>query len=135
VKLYHLSPRRGLTVLDPRHMGTSGVRSEEYRRGLPEVQRFYAYREGTPHEDIVAGNAASRYGVTLKPHEKLYDLGKDPEGLAAQAVRDNGGAWNSDLVYSKIKGAGYHGLHNSASRLPNVVALFYAKPVDGEDPV
>lgn len=134
MKLYHLSPKRGLKVLDPRAMGTSGVRSEEYRRGLPEVPRTYFYREGTPHESIVHSAAASRYAVNLKPHEKLYDLGKDPEGIARKAVEDNGGVFNSDVIYSRIKGAGYHGLHNSASRLPHVVALFHPHDVESEEP-
>lgn len=135
VRLVHFSPRDGLADIDPSKMGTSGVRSEEYRRGLPEVARSYFYREGSKYEPMVEGNARSKYTVELPADHKLYDLSNDHEGHIKAALEENGGAWNSDRVLTRIKSAGYHGFMNSSSQLPNVVALFHAVKPEKEEKI
>jgi hypothetical protein len=127
IKLVHYSPKEGLTHIDPAKMGT-GIRSEEYRRGLPEVPRSNYYREGTEPETIVTGAAKSQY-ITEIPESSLYDLNTDKEGLVKKALESNQGAWNPDLIYKEIKNAGYKGLHNSGSRMPGTVHVFEALPV------
>jgi hypothetical protein len=112
-------------------MGT-GAPSSEYKRGLPEVGRSYWYREGTQPEDLVTQGAKSKYNATLLPHHTLYDLATDRDGLVKQAFEENQGAWNSDMILSKVKNAGHHGFYNSSSALPNVVSLFYNHPIDKE---
>ncbi|MGH7240776.1 MAG: DUF3293 domain-containing protein, partial [Candidatus Saccharimonadales bacterium] len=135
--LVHYGKVAGLDSIDPFHMGT-GAPAAEYRRGKPEIARSYFYREtGGNHEaePLVTQGAVSRYRIKLHPSDKLYDLGSDPEGLVQSAVKENQGAWNSDRIWGKIKESGYHGLYNSGSALPNVVALFYPKKVESEEPV
>lgn len=133
-RLVHYSPTQGLKQIDPKHQG-KGVRSEEYKRGLPEVPRSYFYREGTKPEDLVTGAARSKYFVSLKPEHKIYDLANDHAGLIEQTVRENQGVWNSDKILGKIREAGYHGFSNSGSNLPNVVALFHPSEVESEEPI
>jgi hypothetical protein len=134
ISLVHYSKVPSLKEIRTDKMGT-GAPSQEYKRGFPEVKRAYYYRAGTQPEDIVKHGARSKYTATLQPHQKLYDLAKDHQGLVKQAIAANQGAWNSDLILNNIKNAGYHGYHNSASALPNVVALFHPHPVESEEMV
>lgn len=130
--LEHYSVKRGLKEITPHHMGT-GAPSAEYKRGLPEVPRSYYYIGGTKPEDIVHQGAVAKYRVMMPHDHKLYDLAKDPDGHVRQAVQDNNGAWNSDMILGRIKSAGYHGYTNSSSPLPNVVAMFHPMKVHTEE--
>jgi len=133
VHLVHYSPVSGLTHVRPDKYGTSGVRSEEYKRGLPEVARSYYYRKGISPESVVEQNAKSVYHATLEPHQKLYDLATDNDSLVKEALKNNHGIWNSDIILNHIKNSGYHGYYNSSSSLPGVVALFHPQAVDKEE--
>jgi hypothetical protein len=134
VKLIHFSPQSGLSTIDPSMMGR-GVRSEEYKRGLPGIARSYYYRADTQYEPIVTEAARSKYTTYLSPEEHIYDLSDDTKGLVQQALKENQGAWNSDIILGKIKAAGFHGFSNKGSRLPHVVALFYPKKIHHEEPI
>lgn len=132
--LVHYSTTPSLKEINVDRMGT-GAPSAEYKRGLPEVKRAYYYVKGTEPEDIVKQGAKAKYHATLQPHQKVYDLATDREGLVGKALEANNGAWNSDIVLKHIKDAGYHGYHNSQSSMPNVIALFHSMPIDKEEMV
>jgi hypothetical protein len=132
VELVHYSVKPGLKRIDTKHMGT-GAPSSEYKQGLPEVPRAYYYRAGSTPEPLVTQGAKGVYGATLGPQHRLYDIGKDPEGLRAPAHERflAGEGLNSpeDTFLADVKARGYHGYHNSASAMPHVVALFHGHPV------
>ena len=135
-ELVHYSTTPGLKAIDVQHMGT-GAPSAEYKQGRPGVARAYFYRAGTPPEPIVVQGAKARYSAVLDPKKhKLYDLGTDPEEIAALA-RDRFLAGEGrmetpeDEVLHAVKQRGYHGYHNSLSSRPGTVALFYTHPVQG----
>jgi hypothetical protein len=132
IKLVHYSRTPSLKEIRADKMGTDAP-SQEYKRGLPEIQRAYYYLHGTEPEDIVKQGAKSKYTVTLDPQHKLYDLATDKHGLVKKAITENMGAWNTDHILKTIKDNGFHGFYNSASPLPNAVALFYHMPVEKEE--
>lgn len=132
-RLIHYSNTKGLKTIDPKKMGTSGVAGAESKRGRPEVERSYFYREGTAPEEIVKQPSKAKYTAMLDPEkQRIYDIGKDPEGIVEQAVKDNQGAYNSDKVLQAVKDAGYHGFENSGSALPGAVGLFNPHEVASE---
>lgn len=133
VKLVHYSNTPGLKEINPNFHGTGAADEMIKRTGKTSVPISYYYRSGTEEEPMVTQPAKSRYHSTLGPQHKLYDLSNDHQKLIHQAINDNGGAWNTENILGKIKGAGYHGFFNSGSSLPNVVALFHPHPVDKEE--
>jgi len=132
IGLYHLSTVAGLKTIHPDRMGTSGVKAEEYKRGLPEVGRAYFYRDGHEAEPVVRDASKVVYRTSVDS-ASLYDMGEDKCGHVASAVKENAGVWNPDRVYSKIRAAGYKGVYNSQSRLPHVVAMLHPVEVHHEE--
>lgn len=134
VELEHYSVRPGLKKIGVNKMGTSGVPSQEYKQGVPDVPRAYYYRAGSEPEPIVAQSAKARYKTVLDPAKhKLYDVGLDPENLrrpAHQKFLDGKGLETpEDTFLAEVKKRGYYGYLNSRSSMPHVVALFHAHPV------
>lgn len=134
IRLYHLGMVPDLTEIDPAFMGTGlGQKGQESKYGRPEIERSYYYLEGTPSEDVVPGK--HKYTAELQPHQKLYDIGLDKDGIHQKLLDEsqnrqiNPGAVSNDEYLKAVKDAGYYGYHNSTSDLPNAVALFYKHPV------
>jgi len=136
LELIHYSPIQGLKEIDPEKMGSSGVRSGgQYKYGLPETKTSFHYIKGTEPEDIVTSGAASRYKSFVHP-QHLYDLQKDPKGLVSQAIQNNGGAWNTDMIFSNIKKNGYKGIWAPNADHPVIkgtVQLFHPHPIATEE--
>lgn len=136
--LYHYSRQPGLKELDPKREGT-GVRGDHTKKFLPhQIKNFphvtFYYAKDVP-EDIVRSAAKAKYVVKLEPHQKLYNLHTDPEGLGRQAIAENQGAWNYEKIFNKIKNAGYHGIIATGSEHPiigNTVMLFHPQPIHEE---
>jgi hypothetical protein len=129
INLVHYSRKKGLKTIDPKYQGT-GSAGEETKRGRPEVVRANYYREGTRTEPNVVGFAESKYHISVDP-KKLYDLGKDKDGIIENArkewdsKRERVGSF-SDFMLGKVREAGHEGYHNSDhSSLSNAVALFH----------
>lgn len=142
--LYHYSTQPGLKEIDPKKMGTSGVRSGgQYKYFDPsKIADFphtsFHYIADEP-EDIVKLGAASKYTLHLNPDQRLYDLSKDHEGLANQAITENNGVWNTENVFRKVKDAGYHGIwvsnKDAHPTIRNTVQIFHPHPVSVEEGV
>jgi len=142
--LIHYSRTPGLTEINPKQMGTSGVKSGgQYKYFNPSTIADYPhtsfyYKKDEP-EDIVKQGSASKYTVTLEPHQKLYDLSHDKDGLVKQAVQENQGVWNTQNVFQKIKDAGYHGIHVTSPEahpvIQNTVQIFHPHKPDKEEGV
>ena len=135
--LIHFSNTQNLKELDPEFQGTAGRHSPETKHGKPYHPRIYFYEENTPTESVVTGGAKSKYIVKHPGDDKIYDIGKDSQGLLAQAHA----AWlekpsgsHIDAKFKYLKEKGFLGFKNSASALPNVVALFHKTPVEAEIP-
>lgn len=131
VELVHFSTTPGLKVVGVDKMGT-GTRSEEYKQGMPAVPRAYYYTAGTKPEHLVTQGAKAQYKAVLDSHKhRLYDLGKDVEGLKQKAqdkyLSGEGGESPQDAFLQSVKEKGYYGYHNGS--MPGVVALFYPHPV------
>lgn len=131
VKLIHFG-KPGISVVDPKYMGTSGVPSQEYKQGLPEIPRSYWYRDGSQPEHLVDNGKRQRYSTQLF-NPKLYDLAEDEQKLGPKARErhlEGKGKWTfSDTYLDEVRNAGYHGYYNSRSALPHVVALFHPQGV------
>lgn len=136
LELVHYSPMQGLREIDPNKMGTSGVRSGgQYKYGIPETKTSFHYIKGTEPEDIVTSGAKSKYKLSISP-QHLYDLSQDPKGLVNQAVQENQGAWNTDMIFNKIKQNGYKGIWAPNADHPVIrgtVQLFHPHPVEHEE--
>jgi hypothetical protein len=136
--LHHYSRHQDLKELDPKKEGM-GVRGDHTKRFLPyQIKNFphvtFYYINDTP-EQIVKDAAKSKYTVKLEPHQKLYNLHTDPEGLGRQAIAENQGAWNYEKIFNKIKNAGYHGITAIGSEHPiigNTVMLFHPQAIHEE---
>ena len=136
--LIHFSTTPKLTTLDPEFQGTAGRHSPETKHGKPTHPRVYFYEEGTPTESVVTGGAKSKYIIKHPGDDKIIDIAKDTEGLQQQAKEQ----WlqkpigsMQDAYFKLLKDKGYLGFKNSASGLPNVVAMFHATPVHAEVPM
>ena len=136
VKLIHYSPIPGLMVIDPNHAGTSGVpEAKSFKYGKPETKMTHFYVKGAETEPIVTEGAKSKYTTSIHPMH-LYDLNADPKGLREQAIAENQGAWNTDLILKKIKDSGYKGIWTPSSQHPirrSIVQLFSAHPTENEE--
>lgn len=131
-RLEHYSSKQGLRSIDPKFKGT-GVDVRTKGRDTEHPHSFF-YRAGTTPEEIVSGQAKSKYTVNIPDEMPLYDLATDNEGHIASAVEQNQGALNMDMVHQRLKDAGYQGFYNSAHpQLSNVVALYHEQPVSEEE--
>jgi ribosomal protein S8 len=135
--LVHFSTTSGLTALDPEFQGTAGKHSPEAKHGKPIHPRVYFYEEGTPTESVVTGGAKSKYIVKHPGHDKIIDIANDLENQqqAKQQWLQKPIGSMQDAYFKLLKEKGYLGFKNSASGLPNVVALFHATPVHAEIPM
>jgi HEAT repeat protein/ribosomal protein S8 len=134
--LIHFSTTPNLTTLDPEFQGTAGRHSPETKHGKPTHPRVYFYEEGTPTESVVTGGAKSKYIVKHPRHDKIIDIANDLENQqqAKQQWSQKPIGSMQDAYFKLLKDKGYLGFKNSASALPNVVALFHATPVHAEVP-
>ena len=111
-RVYHVSPKE-LEETDPKFAGT-GVRGAERERA-DRVPATYFYEDEHAHEPMVTGRPnAKKYFATVD-YNKIYDLGKDKEGLAKnlsgsaleKAIQDRGysGYRNDGIVasFDKVK--------------------------------
>lgn len=133
--LIHYSPVQNLKEISPKFQGTGA--DSRARRDTEHPHSFF-YSEGGPTETMITDQAKSKYTVKLSDDHKVYDIGSDPMGLKAKAKEENGGAFNKDMVYQKIKENGFHGFHDPGhpdERMRGVVALFHPQKVDKEDKV
>jgi|GEM_PF-4065209 len=137
--LYHYSKHPGLKELDPRKEGM-GVKGDHTKRFLPHQIKNYPhvtfyYINDTP-EDIVRSGAKSKYTVKLEPHQKLYDLYSDKDGLLLQALKENNMAWNFEKIFNKVKNAGYHGVvtkdPSAHPVIQNTAMIFHPKQIHEE---
>jgi hypothetical protein len=135
--LVHFSTTSNLKELDPMYQGSAGRHSPETKHGRPEHPRVYFYEENTPTESVVTSGAKSKYIVKHPGSDKIHDIAKDAEGLQQQAkeqwIQKPTGSMQ-DAYFKLLKDKGYMGFKNSASALPNVVALFHKTPVHAEIP-
>lgn len=133
IKLIHYSAKQGLQSLEPQFQG-SGVKDAGAKYAKPVNPYTSFYKEGSPTEDLVTENAKSKYETTLHPHQKIYDLASDKDNIVKDAIDQNQGIWNQEVILSAIKERGYHGFHNSSHpQYPGQVALFYKMPVESEE--
>jgi hypothetical protein len=137
-KLIHYSPTPNLSVIDPFHHGVRRIGAEA-KQGKPEHPQSFYYLENTAPEGVVTGGTQAKY-VTRLGHYKLYDVGKDPEGVrqhlkTSSANRQvNAGIYTRDELDGEIKRRGYHGIYNSTldDTMKNVVAMYHPMVVDKE---
>lgn len=134
--LIHFSTTPNLTTLDPEFQGTAGRHSPETKHGKPTHPRVYFYEEGTPTESVVTGGAKSKYIVKHPGHDKIIDIANDLENQqqAKQQWLQKPIGSMQDAYFKLLKDKGYLGFKNSASGLPNVVAMFHTTPVHAEVP-
>ena len=129
-KLIHYSPHEGLKEINPKYHGIRGIGAET-KQGQPEHPLSFYYLENTKPEHVVTTGAKSKY-VTPLGDKKLYDIGKDSDGLRqkVQEIADkrqmNPGIVSKDDYHSAIRNAGYHGFYNSSlnQTMKNVVGMF-----------
>ena len=121
-KLVHYSTTPGLTALNPGYHG-SGQLSRSERQDMRVPVTFF-YFEGTQPESLLVSTSRARYTAELPPGAKLLDLADAPDWVA-QAWREDGRGG----MYMAIKNNGFFGFFNSASALPNAVAVFHELPV------
>jgi GNAT superfamily N-acetyltransferase len=136
--LYHYSKESNLKEIDPKKMGTGIPGQFKSKFNPSQIKDFphasFHYIEDKP-EDMVRGAAKSKYLLELKPDQKLYDISKDDKGLVRDAVKENQGAWNYEMVLKKIKDAGYYGVmarNHENPVIANTAMLFYNHPIGKE---
>lgn len=134
-KLVHYSRTPGLKQLDPNKMGTSGVGGMQYKRGVPENKSTFFYTHDSKPEDMVTQGAASKYTVNLQPHQKVYDLGTDPDHLVREMRSRNQGVWNEDMLHGVIKEKGYHGVKWKMHDDTHVVQMYHPVDIHSEENV
>ena len=130
-KLVHYSKRGDLEEIDPRFMGTGTKDATLKYSGQPDNPVSYHYLEGTKPEALVTGGSTHKYTSSLGD-KKLYDIGKDPDGIAANLKQKaanrqiNPGTYTRDEFDKAVIEAGYHGIYNSGldNTMRNVVGLY-----------
>jgi len=146
--LYHYSHSPNLDVIDPKMYGT-GIKGAEASRVLDDTGdlpatplRSYYYDNPKTKE---VGLGPNQYKVRVSG---IYDAGKDPMGLFAQAedkftnpptARINPGAFDQDAAYNwfenRVKKSGYSGIHypdQNAAVVFRKVATDNAAPAAGQ---
>jgi hypothetical protein len=132
--LEHYSPQEDLKEIDPSKART-GVDARAKHHQTEHPHSFY-YTAGATPEDEVKGAARSKYTVQLPEHASIYDLSTDPHGIVSEAIEQNNGALNMDMVHAKLKEAGHHGFMVSGhpvERMRSVVGLYHSQPVKEEE--
>lgn len=132
-KLIHYSPVQGLKNIDPAKSGT-GVDARA-RRSTEHPHSFF-YKENAPTEKMFVDSAKSKYTIQVPHDYPIYDIGADHLGLKTKAIQENGGAFNKDLMFQKIKENGYMGFHDPqhhVEEMKSVVALFHPQEVSQEE--
>lgn len=124
--LYHYSRHdKPIGEIDPSKHGT-GTPGAESKRG-PIIPRSYYYDTPTDHEPQVVAGASHVYRV---PHPgNVLDLASPEAAPLREKAKNQYGILDHNMLEVHIKGAGYNGYKNSASQLPNVVALFKPQKV------
>lgn len=139
LNLEHYSSHQNLTHIDPAHQGSGTDAGKAYQQRKTDHPISFFYRAGTEPEHIVTSKAKSKYSIQLGPQHKIYDIGQDPENIIGKLREQtmnrqvNPGVVDQNDIHSAIKSAGYHGYFNSASALPNVVAMYHKMPVKREE--
>ena len=120
--LVHYSKTPGLNALDPSNIGKGHLSGPE-RQDTRVPVTFY-YFEGTEPEHLITSQSNARYEAELPTDAKLLDLAQMPDWARAAYREDGRGG-----MYKAIKDRGYFGFYNTASGLPNAVAVFYTLAV------
>lgn len=124
---YSVNPEE-LQELDPAFQGT-GVAGKEAERGAERLPRTYYYESHAIPEDIVAARAKRVY--TIARPNNILDLNSSA-GNAIQEEAAKAATNETDRVNQMerlIQAHGYDGYKNTASQLPEAVALFTKQPV------
>lgn len=129
LKLVHYSSRGNLKQIDPKFKGT-GVDARTKGRDSSHPHSFF-YRDGTEPERVVTSGAGHKYTTHLNESQQpIYDLGTDTHGFVQEAIKENQGVFNMDLVHKKLKDKGFHGFYNSNhDSLKNVVVMYHPMEV------
>ncbi len=128
MELVHLSPGKH-NVIDPKFAGT-GVDAGVKGRSLEEPLSHY-YIKGAPRSAADAMVKGNEHSVVVDlAKDKIYDYGKDPEGIVKAAKEANGGAFNLDVANGLLKKNGYSGfmVSNNPDNM-NTVMMFKPMPV------
>jgi len=135
IKLVHFSSQGDLKHIDPNFKQT-GVDAGKKGRDTFHPHSFY-YVEGTEPEQIVVSQSRHKYKTSINPAEKpVYDLGHDPKGVVDEAIKENQGVLNMDMVHEKLKDAGFHGFRNSKHpSLSNVVGMYHPLAVEHHEQI
>lgn len=131
-QLVHYSRAEGMpTKLDPAYMGQGAAGRESERLG--RVPRTYYYESEAVPEGVVMQGAKSVH--TIERPEKIIDLNSEEAqkfiNVAEKISSSEAEATNNlELI---LKQQGYDGFKNSASPVPDAVALFHAQtPIKSE---
>lgn len=135
MRLVHFSHAGDLKQIDPKYKQT-GVDARTKGRDTEHPHSFY-YVEGTEPEQVVVSQSRHKYKTSINPAEHpIYDLGHDPRGVVHEAIKENQGALNMDMVHAKLKAAGFHGFRNSKHpSLSNVVAMYHPLAVEHHEQI
>lgn len=121
IKLRHFSPEP-IEEISTEHFGEGALSNSEIRRGAePSI---HGYLGDVPPEKLVLDRAKYEVGYDLPKGAKLYDIGKDPDGLVAK----HGG--DLTAVEGELKDRGM-GLFNSgfdSPTLSGIVKWFGSRP-------
>lgn len=128
MKVKHFSSQPNLNELDPKFMGSSGVRGAQYKRGLPEHRSVFFYTHDSKPEDLVTTHAKHGYEADLSGHS-IYDLDTDPDNLIGAMKQRNQNAWNEDILHGIIKEKGHHGVSWTQGPETKVVQMYNKTPV------
>lgn len=139
VDAFHIGPK-GIREVDPSFQGTGADRRKFMKTGKPQTQVAHAYLgESSPEEVVMASSGGHRHKLKVDL-SKLYDITKDELGHMATAEKDmatgnyQGNPIDAqDLARTRIKDAGFHGLHRrSGASQHGSVELFHKTPVMDE---
>jgi len=135
LNLVHFSHAGDLKQIDPKYKQT-GVDARVKGRDTEHPHSFF-YVEGTEPEQMVVQASRHKYKASIDPAKQpVYDLGNDTHGFIGDAIKENQGALNMDLVHAKIKAAGYHGFRNTKHpQLSNVVAMYKPLAVEHHEQI
>lgn len=127
--LVHYSRKGDLKSIDPKFKGSAAANTQDKNAG--HKYSFY-YKENSEPEQVVTEHATHKYKTSVDTsRQPLYDIGEDKNKYVQAAKEKNNGALNMDDVHDKIKGAGFHGFHNSKHpSLSHVVAMYHPLKVE-----
>lgn len=120
--LVHYSHTKGLSVIDPKFIGSGKLNFRE--RQDTRVPVSYWYVKGTEPERLILSATIAKYETTLPADAKILDLANPPEAVVDGYKNDGRGG-----MYKAIQSLGFSGFMNSQSDLPNALCLFDPLPV------